>query len=258
MTIWGESAGGASALYHIIANDGQTNPPLFDNAMSSSTYLVPQYQYNASIPEVSDRSCPLEIAEHSQSLYQQVVTQSGCASSFDTLECLRTTDSTILQSANANISASQFFGTVAFAPVVDGTFIAQRPSLALKQGKLNGVCPSSGNLTLRSQSLTQNGVLLVVNNVFEGAVFVNQTIADTLDLSIYILNVFPLLDASQLAQATQIYSQVGSPLDQVIAMMGECTLFSRPIYNPQPVSNHHLSDVHVRECLPRSCIQGIF
>lgn len=32
-----------------------------------------------------------------------------------------------------------FFGTFAFVPVVDGTFITQRPTIALRQGKFNGI-----------------------------------------------------------------------------------------------------------------------
>jgi carboxylesterase type B len=48
-------------------------------------------------------------------------------------------DVDILQAANQNICNSVFFGTFAFVPVVDGTFIAERPTQLLKQGKVNGV-----------------------------------------------------------------------------------------------------------------------
>ena len=40
-------------MQHIVANGGNTQPSLFKNAMTSSTYLPPQYNYNERIPEVS-------------------------------------------------------------------------------------------------------------------------------------------------------------------------------------------------------------
>jgi carboxylesterase type B len=63
----------------------------------------------------------------------------SCSTSADTLTCLREVDVDILQAANQNICNSVFFGTFAFVPVVDGTFIAERPTQLLKQGKVNGV-----------------------------------------------------------------------------------------------------------------------
>lgn len=48
----GESAGAGSVLQHIVANEGNTQPPLFQAAMTSSTYLPFQYDYNDTIPEV--------------------------------------------------------------------------------------------------------------------------------------------------------------------------------------------------------------
>lgn len=62
-----------------------------------------------------------------------------CSSSQDTLQCLRNTDIGLLDAVNSNISANAFFGTFIFVPVVDGTFITERPTEALKKGKINGV-----------------------------------------------------------------------------------------------------------------------
>ncbi len=62
-----------------------------------------------------------------------------CSSSQDTLECLRNADIELLDSMNSNIAANGFYGTFIFVPVVDGTFITERPSEALKKGKVNGV-----------------------------------------------------------------------------------------------------------------------
>ncbi|KAF8801550.1 alpha/beta-hydrolase [Phlegmacium glaucopus] len=62
VTIWGESAGAGSVLQHVIANDGNTRPPLFRAAITSSTFLPSQYHYNDPI---------------SEALYDEVVNQTN-------------------------------------------------------------------------------------------------------------------------------------------------------------------------------------
>ena len=64
----------------------------------------------------------------------------SCLSAQDTLGCLRAADVNCLQSSNLEISASGFFGTFVFVPVVDGSFITERPTELLKAGKVNKVC----------------------------------------------------------------------------------------------------------------------
>ena len=44
-----------------------------------------------------------------------------------------------LQAANYDLAISAFFGTFVFVPVVDGTFILERPSVTLAKGQVNGV-----------------------------------------------------------------------------------------------------------------------
>ena len=66
VTIWGESAGAGSVIQHIVANGGNTQPPLFNAAITSSTFLPSQYYYNDRLPQV------------------------GAASSFSLAESLRT------------------------------------------------------------------------------------------------------------------------------------------------------------------------
>ena len=51
----------------------------------------------------------------------------------------RAADVNALQAANVTINAAGFFGTFVFVPVVDGTFITQRATQALRQGRVNGV-----------------------------------------------------------------------------------------------------------------------
>ncbi|KAL5492352.1 hypothetical protein ACEPAI_3799 [Sanghuangporus weigelae] len=63
VTIRGESAGAGSVLQYITAHGGNTEPPLFHAAMTSSTLLPSQYNYDDAVPEQL----------HSQSLRKQVV-----------------------------------------------------------------------------------------------------------------------------------------------------------------------------------------
>ena len=53
---------------------------------------------------------------------------------------MRKASSTDLQAVNVAVANTSFYGMDNFVPVVDGTFITQRPTLALKSGKLNTVC----------------------------------------------------------------------------------------------------------------------
>ena len=63
-----------------------------------------------------------------------------CASASDTLKCLRQANITALQAANIEINTSGFYFTNTFVPVVDGTFITDRPTQLLKDKKVNTVC----------------------------------------------------------------------------------------------------------------------
>jgi hypothetical protein len=63
----------------------------------------------------------------------------SCSSAQDKLDCLRAVDVNSLQSANLEINASGFFGTFVFVPVIDGSFITERPTVLLRARKVNGV-----------------------------------------------------------------------------------------------------------------------
>ncbi|KAK1221633.1 hypothetical protein PQX77_015548 [Marasmius sp. AFHP31] len=194
VTVWGESAGAGSVLQQVIAEDGQTNPPLFRGAITSSTFLPSQYHYNDTIPE---------------RLYNQTVSQANCTSSKNTLACLRRADANLLETINRNINAAGFFGTFVFVPVIDGTFIRQRPTEALRQGKLNGKA------------------LLAITNTNEGFNFVNQTAPA--NVTSYAGNLFPKFGPKQEAAVTRLYNGLGSQLDQVNLVIGEA-LFICPTY----------------------------
>ncbi|KAG1843467.1 Alpha/Beta hydrolase protein [Suillus subalutaceus] len=194
VTIWGESAGAGSVLQHIVAHGGNTQPPLFKNAMTSSTFLPSQYNYNDRIPEM---------------LYSEVVNGTNCTSSSDTLSCLRAADVNTLETLNYNINANGFFGSYVFVPVVDGTFILERPTVTISKGRLNG------------------NNLLSMTNSHEGNNFVDQSM--TLDVADYVKALFPNFGPAQVAGAVTMYQNYGSNVNQANLVMGE-SIFVCPTY----------------------------
>ncbi|KAE9408462.1 alpha/beta-hydrolase [Gymnopus androsaceus JB14] len=196
VTIWGESAGAGSVLQHVVAQDGQTSPQLFRGAITSSTFLPSQYLYNDTIPEL---------------IYSEVVAQTNCSSADDSLTCLRGVNETVLETINTNINADGFFGTFVFVPVVDGTFITQRPTEALKQGKVNGKA------------------LLSITNTNEGVNFVNQASPIT-NVSLYAGTLFPKFGPTQDNETAEIYASLGTPLEQDNDIMGESIFICPSFY----------------------------
>ncbi|KAJ7885112.1 Alpha/Beta hydrolase protein [Mycena olivaceomarginata] len=196
VTIWGQSAGAGSVLQHIVANDGRTEPQLFRAAMTSSTFLPSQYHYNDPIRELT---------------FSKIVEQSNCTFATHAMACLRSTDADSLQAINIAINNGAFFGTYTLVPVVDGSYITQRPTLSLLQGKVNG------------------GALLSVTNTFEGVKFVDQTTADTANATVYALELFPDFGPPQADKVGAFYAGLGTQLFQETALMGE-SIFICPTY----------------------------
>ncbi|KAG8212820.1 Alpha/Beta hydrolase protein [Butyriboletus roseoflavus] len=126
VTIWGESAGAGSVLQHIVANGGNTQPPLFNAAITSSTFLPSQYYYNDRVPQL---------------VYDEIAAMTGCTSNADTFTCLQSVKAETLQTVNYDVAGSGFYGTFVFVPVVDDTFILERPTVTLAKGR-HLVCPT--------------------------------------------------------------------------------------------------------------------
>ncbi|KAG1895878.1 Alpha/Beta hydrolase protein [Suillus fuscotomentosus] len=194
VTIWGQSAGAGSVIQHVVAHGGNTQPPLFRAAMTSSTFFPSQYNYNDPIPEI---------------LYSMVVNGTNCGSSSDTLSCLRAVNVNTLQTLNTNINLDGFHGMIAFIPVVDGTFIVERPTLTLSKGRLNG------------------NHLLSVTNAHEGNVLVDQSM--TMDIADFIGTVYPDFGPAQIAGAALLYQNMGSNVNQANLVIGE-SMFLCPTY----------------------------
>ncbi|KAK0211804.1 Alpha/Beta hydrolase protein [Armillaria fumosa] len=188
VTIWGESAGAGSVLQQVIANNGETFPPLFRAAITSSSFLPSQYAFNDVVPEF---------------LFNSVVSGTNCTSAANTLACLRNADVNLLEQINVNLCGTGFFGTFVFVPVVDGDFIKQRPALALLEGKVNGEA------------------LLSITNADEGSLFVNASTASTVQVPEYLMQLFPSLSAQNRGVAVAKYSGLGAPIDQVTLIMGD-------------------------------------
>ncbi|KAJ7235607.1 Alpha/Beta hydrolase protein [Mycena haematopus] len=194
VTIWGQSAGAGSVLQHIIANGGKTEPQLFRGAITSSTFLPSQYNYDHQVPEW---------------IFGQVVAQTNCSSAIDTMTCLRAVDQSVLQAANTVINNAGFYGTFMTVPVVDGEFITQRPTLSLIEGKVNGEA------------------LMSTTNTNEGVDFVNQSVPTT--AAQYSELLFPEFTAIQSLIAGLLYGGSGTKIFQDNAIMGE-SIFICPTY----------------------------
>ena len=96
--------------------------------------MAKQYKYNDQVPT---------------QYYQAFAEAAGCngGSSTAVFNCLVNANTAVLQNASATVSVSGEFGTFAFLPVTDGTFIQGAPSQQLLDEKVSGkrlligVCP---------------------------------------------------------------------------------------------------------------------
>ncbi|KAK0201512.1 carotenoid ester lipase precursor [Desarmillaria ectypa] len=147
VTIWGESAGAISAAMHMIAYDGDTQG-LFRAAFMQSGSPI-----------------PVGALEGGQKYYDDIVVQTGCSGSDDTLACLRTVSYKTLKAA---IDNSPFIFdyqslVLAWIPRADGVLLSDNPQRLVEQGKIanvpivSGDCDDEGTLfSLASLNVTTN------------------------------------------------------------------------------------------------------
>ncbi|KAF2625868.1 alpha/beta-hydrolase [Macroventuria anomochaeta] len=123
VTIWGQSAGGGSVVAQTIAT-GNKGKKLFKKAMSSSPFWPKTYRYDS--PE-------------NEAIYQQVITDVGCANSTDEIACLKTADLQALRDSALRLSTSLQYTTSSFTfgPIIDDSFLAEPLSEVVRKGKLN-------------------------------------------------------------------------------------------------------------------------
>jgi hypothetical protein len=66
----------------------------------------------------------------------------------------------------------------------------------------------------------QQDILLSVTSTNEGSPFINQSL--DYDVAEYVRNLFPLFGPKESNAVASTYQSLGSPLDQVNAIMGDC------------------------------------
>ncbi|KZP26485.1 alpha/beta-hydrolase [Athelia psychrophila] len=190
--------GATSVLQHIVAHGGRTNPPLFRNAITSSTILTSQYPADGLIPS---------------QIYEAVANMSGCLATSDSFACLVSADAQTLADIGETIDIDAFYTTFAFVPVIDGQFILERPTLTLDRREVNG------------------NALLSVTNTFEGRFFTPATVSN---ITGYIQSLFPLMTTAQVEDAVQVYALFNNTwpnlTDQAVAIRGE-SIFICPTYD---------------------------
>jgi len=202
VTIYGESAGGGSVLQHIVAHGGNTHPPLFRAAMMDSPFLPFQYAFDDPI---------------SEDVFSMVASQSGCSGINATLKCLRSISATTLNQVANNIEQSNFFGVFTFVPVIDGSFIVERPTVTLSKGHRN------------------SDVVFIMTNTHEGDIFTNPSAltSDNTTLAQYITELFPRMNDSSIQQAVKLYSNVSglnTVPEQAAEVMGDSIFICPSFY----------------------------
>ncbi|KAJ7609564.1 Alpha/Beta hydrolase protein [Mycena polygramma] len=135
VTIWGESAGAISVSLQMLANGGDTQGLFRAGYMQSGSPV------------------PVGPIENGQKYYDELVAQTGCTDSADTLACLRGVPYDILKAAQ---DASPFFlsyqALLAWLPREDGVFLTDQPQRLVQQGKvanvpfITGDCDDEGTI----------------------------------------------------------------------------------------------------------------
>lgn len=237
VTVWGSSAGGGSVVAQVLAQAGreedlremdgrqetgiggeaasaskgrrekshqETNPTLlFHHALASSPFWPKTYAYNDAEAEL---------------LYSQFVDLSGCASSANTLACLKAADLQLLRNASKTISDLNKNTTSSFnwAPVIDGEVL---------RGPLSGLVP--GALALAGAPIAGGGgdgcggkggsgaglAAWAMYNTHEGESFVPAYLSnDTQNaqpndpvLREWLRGYLPRFDEAQLAEVEELY-----------------------------------------------------
>ncbi|KAF2198193.1 alpha/beta-hydrolase [Delitschia confertaspora ATCC 74209] len=176
VTIGGESAGAGAVMYQSMAYGGKQKQNLFNNIIAQSPWVPNQYSYNDPI---------------STSVYDNFVEAAGCSASYNTFKCLVGKDTEVLQNASFAVSEAKPFGTWAFLPVTDGSFIQQQPSMQLESKSLHGKRILSGN------------------NANEGVPLSPPTVRTVEEFEDYLRTTFPSFNDEDLSALKEQYSYDG-------------------------------------------------
>ncbi|KAJ9259629.1 hypothetical protein DTO212C5_8583 [Paecilomyces variotii] len=167
VTIMGESAGGGSIMNHITAYGGEDPEKLFSKAIVQSPYSI--YTPNVTQNE----------------LFQSVISTANVTS----VNGLRELSSESLQTVNALVVGNaRPYGTFAFGPVVDGSFVIDLPSRLLANGKF-----------------TTAVKIMTGHNSDEGVLFASPYIKTNHDYESYVKALFQLSPAQICTVSEQLY-----------------------------------------------------
>ncbi|KAJ7048300.1 Alpha/Beta hydrolase protein [Mycena amicta] len=119
VTIWGQSAGAGSTMYHLIAENGQ-NRGLFHRVMGDSPPILAMPHYTESFIE---------------DLFTSFAANAGCSTAADTMACLRAASTKALSAAGPATHGPLSSALFPLGPIADGTFITQRPVEAFRSGR---------------------------------------------------------------------------------------------------------------------------
>ncbi|KAK6193744.1 hypothetical protein LQW54_012171 [Pestalotiopsis sp. IQ-011] len=143
VTIGGESSGAGSVMFHALAYGGK-DAKVFNNMVAASPYTPPVYNYDDPVPSNN---------------YQAFANFSGCGNAANKFACLVAADTLVLQNASGTVSTTRgYFGSFAFQPVVDGSYIETRPSQQLLTSQVNGKRILIGNNANEGVPLTNPNV----------------------------------------------------------------------------------------------------
>ncbi|THV05668.1 alpha/beta-hydrolase [Dendrothele bispora CBS 962.96] len=121
VTIWGESAGAGSTMFHLLANDGKTDG-LFHAAMGDS-------------PSLS--FMPTFDSDYIEGIFDFISSNAGCDlnTDVDVLSCLRSASLSVLTDAWNALVANRTSTLFSFAPFLDGDFLSVRPVEGFASGR---------------------------------------------------------------------------------------------------------------------------
>jgi carboxylesterase type B len=177
VTISGESAGGGSVMLQDMAYGGSLGDSMFQSIIAASPYLPKQYGYKDWIPTQN---------------YFALADRAGCMinaygnASSTIFDCLLSQDTETLQKASSEVTFTATYGTWAFLPVTDGTFVQDEPSSQLLAKRVNG----------------RNA--LIGNNANEGPSFVPQITSED-DFTTWLRNNLPEFTDSDIAKVLRYY-----------------------------------------------------
>ncbi|PPR05606.1 hypothetical protein CVT26_009127 [Gymnopilus dilepis] len=151
VTIWGQSAGAISASLQMLAFGGNTTN-LFRGAFMQSGSPVPVGNITGG-----------------QQYYDQLVNQTNCSSSNDTLTCLQNVQYDQLKAAVDQTPSYFSYQSLvlAWSPRADGIFLPDNPQRLLQQGKVATIPVVSGNVDDEGTIFSLSSTNITTDDQFE-------------------------------------------------------------------------------------------